>query len=106
MMKADGMPEDMIKSQYGNMKFHWSNCGDGYMVTEYLGTGKDTYSAKFDEEIERPNPFPGAPPTKILVTKLGVGKYKVVLKETCKGTVYDITDTYYDGGLLSVISKH
>jgi len=101
MMKADGMPEDMIKSQYGNMKFHWTSCEDGYKVTEYLGTGKDTYSAKFDEEIERPNPFPGAPPTKVVTSKLGVGKYKVIMKEPTKGTVYDITDQFCDGGVLS-----
>ena len=106
MMKADGMPLDMIKQIYGKMKFHFINFGDGYKATEILGNGSETYCAKYDEEVEKPAPFPGAPPTKILVSKLGVGKYKVILKETNKGTVYDITDTYYDGGLISVSSKH
>lgn len=101
MMKADGMPSDMVKSLYGNMKFHWTNCEDGFRATEYLGNDKDSYCAKFDEEIERPNPIPGAPPAKVLASKLGVGKYKIVIKETSKGTVYDVTYEFYDGGCIS-----
>ena len=61
MMKADGMPLDMAKSLYNNMKFHWTSSADGVKWTEYLGNGsKDTFCAKFDEEFEKPNPFPGA----------------------------------------------
>ena len=103
MMKADGMPMDLVKSLYGNIKFHWTNCGDSYKVTECLGNGtKDSYSAKFDQEIDRPNPCLADASTKVVMSKLGAGKYKVIMKETTKGTVYDITDQFYDGYIISV----
>ena len=103
MMKADGMPLDMAKSLYNNMKFHWTSSADGVKWTEYLGNGsKDTFCAKFDEEFEKPNPFPGAPATKVVTSKLGNGKYKVIMKEPTKGMVYDITEQFYDGGVISV----
>lgn len=102
MMKADGMPLDMAKSLYNNMKFHWTSSADGVKWTEYLGNGsKDTFCAKFDEEFEKPNPFPGAPSTKVVTSKLGAGKYKVIMKEPTKGMVYDITEQFYDGGVIS-----
>ena len=85
------------------MKFHWTSSADGVKWTEYLGNGsKDTFCAKFDEEFEKPNPFPGAPSTKVVTSKLGAGKYKVIMKEPTKGMVYDITEQFYDGGVISV----
>jgi len=102
MMKADGMPMDLVKSLYGNIKFHWTNCGDSYKVTECLGNGtKDSYSAKFDQEIDRPNPCLAGASTKVVMSKLGAGKYKVIMKDTTKGTVYDITDQFFDGYIIS-----
>ena len=103
MMKADGMPMDMVKQLYGKMKFHWTNCGDSFMVTECLGNGtKDSYCAKFDQEIDRPNPCLAGASTKVVMSKLGGGKYKVIMKENTKGTVYDITDQFCDGYIISV----
>lgn len=86
-MAADDIPDDFSAPILNDFRIKWKACDSGYAFTEWFGPDVVVKSGgKFDQEEEYVLPFEGIPPSKVLLTRLGCGKYKCVVKDAKGGT--------------------